>query len=388
LFSVVPQDGRRASEQAAWDVSIGPGVVEPFLDPRKPRRHRWRWAALVAFGLAVTLFWGSGFQGWSSATAPAQSSPAPSSRLEPFGRGADPLAPGVLQLGAYLTVIDDINLLGNQFGAEFFLWTRWAGSAATNPSDRLTVLNAPSNNDIDRFELLERRQLGAVSWSLYKVRCQVAMPWRLNDYPLDRHHLQIKIGLENPLTEGVTLKVDKAQSYIDPDFILYDWSISPLRIDVSSISIKGRLGLPGQGDHEVSSRPVVDLSLVIRRRSELALWSSFLGNFLAIGLCILALIIRDSRDDLILAAVFSAAGNSIYLAQLLPASALSGFAGQFQVIIYVGIVYVVIADELLDRVFSSQAESVLRYLRPVLLPSYVLATIVSVYQVLPSNLYS
>jgi len=103
------------------------------------------------------------------------------------------------------------------------------------------------------------------------------MPWRLNDYPLDRHHLQIKIGIENPLVEGITLKADKKQSYIDPDFILYDWSIQPLRIDVSGLSLKSNLGLPGDGGQAVSSRPVVDLSLVIRRRSELALWSSFLG---------------------------------------------------------------------------------------------------------------
>ena len=327
-------------------------------------------------------------QGLGSAAALPQPGPAPPARLEPLRGGADPLGPGVLQLGAYVTVIDGIDFLENKFGAEFFLWTRWAGSDETNPSDRLTVLNAPSDNNIDRFELLERRQLVDVSWSLYKVRCRVAMPWRLNDYPLDRHYLQIKIGIENPLVEGLVFKVDKDQSYIDPDFILYDWSISPLRIDASGLSIKSHLGLPGHRRNAVSSRPVVDLSLVIRRRSELALWSSFLGNFLAIGLCILALIIRDSRDDLILGAVFSAAGNSIYLAQLLPASALSGFTGQFQVIVYVGIVYVVMADELLDRVFSSQAESFLRYLRPVLLPSYVLATMVSVYHILPSNLYS
>ena len=366
---------------------VAPGVLHRFLARQCPRKHQ-RWAALVAFGLAVTLFCGGGLHGLGSAAAFAQSGPTPLARVEPLRQSADPLAPGVLQLGAYVTVIDDINLLGNQFMAEFFLWTRWSGPAETNPSDRLAVLNAPSNNDIDRFELLERRQLGAISWSLYKVRCQVAMPWRLNDYPLDRHHLQIKIGLENPLAEGIAFEVDRNQSYIDPDFILYDWSISPLRIDVSSLSLKGGLGLPGEVGNAVSSRPIVDLSILIRRRSELALWSSFLGNFLAIGLCVLALIIRDSRDDLILGAVFSAAGNSIYLAQLLPASALSGFAGHFQAIIYVGIVYVVIADELLDRVFSSQAESFLRYLRPVLLPSYVLATMVSVYQILPSNLYS
>lgn len=366
-------------------------MVERFWDHRRSRRHRWRLAglvSLVALGLAAAVFCGRGPLGIRSAAALPQPGPPAIAGIEPPQVRAAAPGPGELQLGAYVTVIDEINLLGNQFGAEFFLWTRWSGPAQTNPSDRLAVLNAPSDNNIDRFELLERRQLGDVSWSLYKVRCRVAMPWRLNDYPLDRHYLQIKIGIENPLVDGLTFKADKDQSSIDPEFLLYDWSISPLRIDVSGLSINSHLGLPGQAGKGVASSPIVELSLPIRRRIELALLSSFLGNFLAIGLCILALIIRDSRDDLILGAVFSAAGNSIFLAQLLPASALSGFAGQFQVIIYVGIVYVVMADELLDRVFNSQAESLLRYLRPALLPSYVLATVISVYHILPPNLYS
>ena len=308
-------------------------------------------------------------------------------RLDPTGEQVAPPAPGVLQLGAYLTVIDDIDLLGNHFGAEFFLWSRWSGPASENPSDRLAVLNAPSNNDIDRFELLERRQLGEVDWSLYKVRCRLSMPWRLQDYPFDRHNLLIRIGMANPLLVGINFAVDKPGTFLDPEFLLYDWNISPLRIDVSSLSLRSHLGLPGR-INAVSSSPVVDLSLVIRRRSELALLSTFLGDFLAIGLCMLALIIRTSRDDLILGAIFSAAGNSVFLAQLLPVSALSGFAGQIQVIIYLGIIYVVIADELLTRVFSGSTESMLRILRPMLLPSYVLATIFAMYWIMPANLSS
>ncbi|MEX0589109.1 MAG: hypothetical protein WD136_07605 [Cyanobium sp.] len=323
------------------------------------------------------------FAAVSAAAAPA----AVVQQMDPARELSAPPAPGVLQLGAYVTVIDDIDLLANYFGAEFFLWTRWAGPAGENPSDRLAVLNAPSNNDIDRFELLERRQLGEVDWSLYKVRCRLTMPWRLQDYPFDRHDLLIRIGMANPLLGGINYAVDKADTFIDPEFLLYDWNISPLRIDVSSLSLRTHLGLPSRGN-AVSTSPVVDLSLVIRRRSELALLSTFLGDFLAVGLCVLALIIRTSRDDLILGAIFSAAGNSVFLAQLLPVSALSGFAGQIQVIIYLGIIYVVIADELLDRVFSGSAESMLRILRPMLLPSYVLATILAMYWIMPANLSS
>jgi hypothetical protein len=131
--------------------------------------------------------------------------------------------------------------------------------------------------------------------------------------------------------------------------------------------------------------PTLQLSIPLARRSGLALLSSFLGDFLAIGLCMLSLIIPYSRDDLILGAVFAAAGTSIFLAQLLPVSALSGFAGNIQLIIYVGILYVVIADELLDRAFRGRAERLLRFVRPLLLPSYVLGTLVAIYRVIPSD---
>lgn len=333
----------------------------------------------MVLALALSLFSGGLFE------MPSGASPAAVAvRMNTARELATPPGPGVLQLGAYVTVVDDIDLLANHFGAEFFLWTRWAGPAGENPSDRLAVLNAPSDNDIDRFELLERRRLGEVDWSLYKVRCRLTMPWRLQDYPFDRHTLLIRIGMANPLLEGINYAVDKANTFIDPEFLLYDWNISPLRIDVSALSLRSHLGLPNRID-AVSSSPVVDLSLAIRRRSELALLSTFLGDFLAIGLCVLALIIRTSRDDLILGAIFSAAGNSVFLAQLLPVSALSGFAGQIQIVIYLGILYVVIADELLDKVFSGSAESVLRILRPMLLPSYVLATIMALYLIMPAN---
>ena len=103
-------------------------------------------------------------------------------------------------------------------------------------------------------------------------------------------------------------------------------------------------------------------------------------------MCILALVIRESRDDLILGAVFAAAGTSVFLAQMLPVSALAGFAGQFQVIIYVGIVYVVIADELLDRVFSAASERIISRIRPWLLPSYVIGTVSAIYLITPTNI--
>lgn len=44
-----------------------------------------------------------------------------------------------------------------------------------------------------------------------------------------------------------------------------------------------------------------------------------------------------------------------------------------------------IADELLDRVFRGRAVRLLRYVRPLLLPSYVLGTLLATYWVIPSD---
>ena len=355
----------------------------------RSRVRFWRLARarslLLLFCCVVIVSWAAG--GWAQLDGSSNKRMSLDSPPTDISASTQALPEaGTLEVGAYVTVIDDLNLLSNQFGAEFFLWTRWLGTSADNPSDRLAVLNAPSNNDIDRFQLLDQKQLGDVQWRLYKVRCRVSIPWRLQAYPFDRHKLLIRLGMDNPLVANVAYVADKMGSAVDPEFLMYDWSISPLRIDVSGLSLRSRFGLPDAHSLAVSVRPVIDLAIPIQRRSQLTLVSSFLGDFLAIGLCILALVIRESRDDLILGAVFAAAGTSVFLAQMLPVSALAGFAGQFQVIIYVGIVYVVIADELLDRVFSAASERIISRMRPWLLPSYVIGTVSAIYLITPTNI--
>ena len=46
-----------------------------------------------------------------------------------------------LNVGVYVTNINNIDLLDDQFSIEMLLWTEWAGDPANNPSDDLMVLN-------------------------------------------------------------------------------------------------------------------------------------------------------------------------------------------------------------------------------------------------------
>ena len=52
-----------------------------------------------------------------------------------------PAAEPLLQVGAYITNISDIDLMEDQFSIELLLWTLWHGEPDQNPSDQLRVLN-------------------------------------------------------------------------------------------------------------------------------------------------------------------------------------------------------------------------------------------------------
>ena len=97
----------------------------------------------------------------------------------------------------------------------------------------------------------------------------------------------------------------------------------------------------------------------------------------------MSLLITHSRDDLILAAVVSAGGNFVYIAGKLPVTAMAGFIGNLQLIIFLGILYVVAADELIDSHLIVLNEHVSQVLRVLLLPSYVGITLLAIFMIIP-----
>ena len=97
----------------------------------------------------------------------------------------------------------------------------------------------------------------------------------------------------------------------------------------------------------------------------------------------MSLLITHSRDDLILAAVVSAGSNFVYIAGKLPVTAMAGFIGNLQLIIFLGILYVVAADELIDSHLIVLNERVSQVLRVLLLPSYVGITLLAIFMIIP-----
>ena len=62
---------------------------------------------------------------------------------------------------------------------------------------------------------------------------------------------------------------------------------------------------------------------------------------------------------------------------------MAGFIGNLQLIIFLGILYVVAADELIDSHLIVLNERVSQVLRVLLLPSYVGITLLAIFKIIP-----
>ena len=62
---------------------------------------------------------------------------------------------------------------------------------------------------------------------------------------------------------------------------------------------------------------------------------------------------------------------------------MAGFIGNLQLLIFLGILYVVAADELIDSHLIVLNERVSQVLRVLLLPSYVGITLLAIFMIIP-----
>lgn len=350
------------------------------------RRIRWL-IPLVATVLAIVFF----SQSMLRKPAPSPAVALPQAQID-WNRLSETLIDvpkprsdpeELLEVGGYVTNLSDLDLLENRYSIELLLWTLWPGDPELNPSDTLSVLNGIYDGDIQRFERVrqEVRANGDV-WTLYRVRTQAVQRWKLERYPFDSQSLRLDIGFADPFQDaGIDVFPSNGFS-LNPGLILPGWLIQDIQAYPSKVALMSGLG---SEDIPLIRQQTVVFEMFLNRISLLWFTPDFLGYILAVGLCCMSLLISRSRDDLILAAVVSAGGNYVFIAGKLPVTAMSGFIGNLQIIIFVGILYVVAADELIDQHLSRYSQGISSVLRLGLLPSYLAFTLFGVYLIIPSG---
>lgn len=292
-------------------------------------------------------------------------------------------SPSRLRIGAYVTNISDIDLLEDRFSIEMLVWSLWDGDASSDPSSSLMVLNGIYDGDIQRFDKVRSSTSAGSTWALHRVRSQIVNRWKLKDYPFDNQVLHVEIGLEDPLGNILLEVANPDPITVSPGMHLPGWLMKGSSAYPTSLSLMSDLGIEPDSGKGIHRQSTISFDITIARRSLLYLAPDFLGYILAIGLCCLSLVISRSRDDLILAAVVSAAGNYVFIAGKLPVSAMAGFIGNLQIIIFFGILYVIAMDELLNQHLINWTTHRATLMRIALLPSYLGLTLLGVALIIP-----
>lgn len=290
--------------------------------------------------------------------------------------------PETLRLGGYVKNISDIDLKGDTFMAELLIWTVWSGPSSDNPSSQLSVLNSVLGQG-SGLERIRTETTSRGEWSLYRLRSQIVQRWHLRDYPFDSQTLHIEIGLIDPLST-IAIEVDeKTQLQVSPGLQIDGWIIGDASEYATYLRYLTDLGKNKILRSSFTDQRIISFDLELTRDSILYVAPDFLGYFLTIGLCSLSLVISRSRDDLMLAAVVSSSGNYVFIAEKLPVSAMNGFVGNLQIILIAGILYAIIADEVIGQHLKHYTPRMASLLRYGLLPSYLIGTFIAIILVIP-----
>ena len=342
------------------------------------RRHWIAGLSIAVLALVLTLRQPLGWAQRATANAMA----AEAAAIPTMTSSKTPVPEG-MELGGYITNISDIDLLEDRFSVEMFIWSLWAGDPQSDPSDNLIVVNGLYDANILRFDKVRSTQINGKTWSLHRLRSPVVKRWQLKDYPFDEQVLSIEVGFDDPLTATPLTISHMNPISISPGLRLPGWRIKSSSAYPTSVSLMSDLGIKPDANTPIRRQSTVSFDVDIERRSLLYLAPDFLGYMLAIGLCCLSLVISRSRDDLILAAVISAASNYVYIAGKLPVTAMAGFIGNLQVIIFCGILYVIAADEILNQHIARKQPHWAKVARIGLLPSYLGITLLGVAMIIP-----
>ncbi|HEY9627154.1 MAG TPA: hypothetical protein V6C84_07620 [Coleofasciculaceae cyanobacterium] len=250
----------------------------------------------LAFVFALTLIWLSSA---SSAVA------APNDQ------------PKTCRIGSYITSLHDLNPADRSFGAEFWLWSV-CPSKELQPLKRMEVVNATSTEISNESELERQdkigafRQQGEVYWFQQKVKATLRHDWDIQNYPFDRHVLEIPIEETVYDTTNFVYTPDTANSTYKQDMHLDGWQITNFQVKQSGTTYKSTFGDPELSSGE-STYTRLALVVSVQRQSVFSFLKVASGVYAAFLICLLSFFLKitevTSRISMLSGSLFAALVN-------------------------------------------------------------------------------
>lgn len=239
-------------------------------------------------------------------------------QLEPTGEEAAPTRPQHVVIGAYVNQIPLVDLKGNQFTIDFWLWCRWRGGAR-NPLDNAELVGG---RVVSRGNVVRRTLADGTEYAAARITATFNRAWDLSRFPFDDHVLTIVVeDAELPATELV-YEVDHANSDVDPELVVSGWLVGDHTARTVEHVYQSNYGDPTLSLGPESRYARFELGVTLRRAGVARFFKVFFGLFVATLVSWAAFLFRpkeaSSRVSVSIGALFAAAASSIAINAQLP----------------------------------------------------------------------
>ncbi|HSY50169.1 MAG TPA: hypothetical protein VLC46_15240 [Thermoanaerobaculia bacterium] len=180
-------------------------------------------ALVCAAALAAVSAWAAETPAATAATTTA-SAPKASEEKAAVEKG-----PVRVEVGTYVNHILALDLKGNQFTADFYIWFRWKGDL--KPFDTFDLANGRITS---RTGVVKKELDGGVHYASARIVATITKFWDLRRYPLDDHHLTLEIE-DNENEDSLLVYVpDTRNSAASPSVQVPGWIVTGTSASVIS----------------------------------------------------------------------------------------------------------------------------------------------------------
>ena len=138
----------------------------------------------------------------------------------------DPAAPAptTIAVGVYVNHIYGLDIKGNQFNVDFYIWFRWTGDDV-KPIDTFEL----ANGRITSKTGIQKRVIGTQNYAAARVVATITKFWDLRRFPLDDHTLTLEIEDSERDSRGAIYEADVANATVSPDVHVPGWIVKRTR---------------------------------------------------------------------------------------------------------------------------------------------------------------
>jgi hypothetical protein len=261
----------------------------------------------------------------SSTTAPATATtatttaaPAASEQKAPDEKAAADKGPIRVEVGTYVNQILALDLKGNQFTADFYVWFRWKGDAKA-----FDTFDLANGRITSRTGIVKKDLDGGVHYASARILATITKFWDLRRYPLDDHQLTIEIE-DNENEDNLLVYVpDKTNSSASPTVEVPGWRVAGTSVSVTSHKYATNYGDTSVPTGNASSYSRFVSAVVIKRPGHVGrFFKVFFTLFIATIISWLAFWVRAKetgpRISLCVGSLFAAAAATFAINNMLP----------------------------------------------------------------------